>query len=413
MIRRLITIGGIIAGVFTAVWDLLSRRSVEARQDQAEGACWWRRLLKLAALLAALAFGGLLVATSGIIPIKASSGHWPITAWFLHFSMQRSVATHTLGLTAPALDEPSYVLKGAGHYETGCAPCHGSPTLSLPRIPQRMTPPPPHLAQTISMWEAEELFYIVKHGVKFTGMPAWPAQQRDDEVWALVAFLRKLPGLDAESYQRLVHGEASAHSAVPPFAGLLPPEQVPRAVSESCARCHGVDGHGRESAFPKLAGQRFDYLFASLQAFARGERQSGMMEPIAASFSLEELRELARYYSSLEVKRPAPPRPELTSNIQRGETIAQRGIPSQHVPACAACHGPNGVNRNSFYPELAGQHTDYLVLHLTLFKQGYRGGTAYAHLMRPVVESLTAEQMRDVALFYAWPQGSATGVTSN
>jgi hypothetical protein len=58
------------------------------------------RLFKLAALLAVLGVGGFLVAASGIIPIKASSGHWDITAWFLHFAMRRSVATHTLGLKA-------------------------------------------------------------------------------------------------------------------------------------------------------------------------------------------------------------------------------------------------------------------------------------------------------------------------
>jgi cytochrome c553 len=344
----------------------------------------------------------LLVAVSGIMPLKASSGHWAITAWFLHFTMRRSVATHTLGLQAPALDAQRLVLQGAGHYETGCRPCHGSVDLPLPRIAQQMTPPPPYLPPRITTWEPAELFYIVKHGVKFTGMPAWPSQQRDDEVWAMVAFLRTLPELDAEGYQRLVHGEAAARRAVTPLADIMRPEQVPQAVTASCARCHGADGRGRGvGAFPKLAGQRPAYLFAALQAYARGERHSGTMGPIAAGLSLDEMHELALYYSSR--RQPSPPLPpqDATPASERGRVIAERGIPPQRVPACVACHGPGATRRNRFYPRLAGQYADYLVQQLELFHQEHRGGSSYAHLMRPVATRLTQQQMRDVAQYYA------------
>jgi cytochrome c553 len=359
------------------------------------------RLFKIAALLAVLGAAGFLVAASGIIPIKASSGHWAITAWFLHFTMRRSVATHTLGLKAPSLDDASLVLQGAGHYETGCRPCHGSPDLRHPRIPQQMTPYPPYLAPRISEWEPDELFYIVKHGVKFTGMPAWPAQQRDDEVWAMVAFLRTLPELDAEGYRRLVHGDTAPNSTVTPIQGLLPQEKVPQAVTESCARCHGDDGHGRGAgAFPKLAGQRPAYLYAALQAFARGQRYSGIMEPIAAGLSPEEMRELARYYGSLQGLSSPPASPETTLAIARGKAIASQGIPSQRVPSCVDCHGPGTSRRNPLYPLLTGQYANYLILQLELFKKGHRGGSPYAHLMHPVAARLNPEQMRDVALYY-------------
>jgi hypothetical protein len=109
--------------------------------------------------------------------------------------MHRSVTIHTLGLEAPALDAPQLVLQGAGHYETGCRPCHGSPEYRHSRIPQQMTPHPPYLPPVTPAREPEDLFYIVKHGVKFPGMPARPAPQRDDEGWAMVAFLRRLPDL--------------------------------------------------------------------------------------------------------------------------------------------------------------------------------------------------------------------------
>jgi cytochrome c553 len=358
-----------------------------------------RRWVKIAAFLAAGVAGGFLVVVSGLVPIKASAGHWPITAWFLHFAMRRSIDTHTLGLKTPPLDDPSLVLQGAGHYESGCRPCHGSPGLPPPRIPQQMTPHPPVLPPVISKWEPRELFYIVKHGVKFTGMPAWPARQRDDEVWAMVAFLLTLPELDAAAYQRLVHGEHATTDA--PGRDMSAPAQVPQAVTQSCGRCHGVDGRSRGTdAFPRLAGQRPTYLYAALQAFARGERHSGMMEPIAAALSPIAMRDIARYYSSLENPSPSSPQPQTTLAIERGKAIASRGIPSQRVPSCEDCHGPGRTRRNPIYPNLAGQYADYLVLQLELFTKGHRGGSAYAHLMHPIAARLNAAQQRDVALYY-------------
>ena len=310
LLRSVLLVAALVAaGVRAAVRLRLSQRSLPTapgaiaaeRQARAKGVDMQRWGVRIAALLAVLAVGGMLVVVSGLVPIKASSGHWRITSWLLHFAMRRSVATHSLGLQVPALDAPRLVLQGAGHYETGCRPCHGSPGLPQPRIAQQMTPHPPYLPPRISAWQPDELFYIVKHGVKFTGMPAWPAQQRDDEVWAMVAFLLLLPDLDAEAYRRLVHGESPGTSADVPIQGLLGPQKEPRAVTENCARCHGVDGRGRgQGAFPRLAGQRPTYLYAALQAYAHGERQSGIMAPVAAALHPDEMRELALYYASLQ-----------------------------------------------------------------------------------------------------------------
>ena len=208
----------------------------------------------------------------------------------------------------------------------------------------------------------------------------------------MVAFLLVLPDLDAGEYRQLVHSEP---------VSAPQPVGVPRVIRESCARCHGVDGRGRGSgAFPHLAGQRPDYLFAALQAYARGRRHSGIMEPIAADLSPEERREAALYYASRkEPLSPAPPQTALAA-IERGKSIAHRGIPSQRIPSCADCHGPGASRRNPFYPVLAGQDAGYLVLQLELFKKEHRGGSAYAHLMRPAASRLTPQQMRDVAVYY-------------
>lgn len=380
-----------VAGV--PVWRKARQESRKTRTKQ--------RLLKVAAIGIVLAAGGFLVAASGIIPIKASSGHWAITRWFLNFSMKRSVLTHTLGNQAPPLDDAALILKGAGHYEIGCFPCHGSPVLREPRITRRMTPRPPYLPEVLHEWKPDDLFYIVKHGVKFTGMPAWPALQRDDEVWAVVAFLLTLPGLDAEEYMQYTRGSAAGGNEAP-ISSLAPEDDVPAAVTDNCGRCHGIDGLGRGTgAFPKLAGQRPTYLYAALQAYARGERNSGIMEPLAAGLSPDDMRELARYYANLQGLSNAPDLQTVSMpSIERGREIANTGIPKLRVPSCVDCHGPNPTRRNPSYPLLAGQYADYIVLQLQLFQKKIRGGSAYEHLMHPVASRLTEEEMANVAQFY-------------
>lgn len=346
-----------------------------------------RRMLAVGALLGVL---GALVVVSGVVSIKASSGHFAITDWFLHFAMRRSVKTHALGVELPPLDDDRLVLEGAGHYETGCRWCHGIPDDPLPRVPQAMTPPPPALPPKVVEWTPEQLFYIVKHGVKFTGMPAWPTQRRDDEVHAMVAFLLELPKIDADAYRRLVFGDATA----------APAPDAP-AAAIACARCHGRDGNGRDGAFPRLAGQRERYLRNALRAYARGERHSGVMQPIAAALRPPERRQLAAYYALLPPRAVDAAAPADAEAIARGRRIATGGVPARRVPACAECHGPGVEPRNHAYPRLAGQPARYLRLNLELFKTGNRGGSGYAHLMQEVAPKLSDAEIRDVAAYYA------------
>lgn len=259
-----------------------------------------------------------------------------------------------------------------------------------------MTPHPPYLPPKISEWDPEELFYIVKHGVKFTGMPAWAARKRDDEVWAVTAFLLKLPELSPDEYLRLTQGEGAR-----PSLEDLGGREVPELVLQNCARCHGYDGLGRGlGAFPRLAGQHREYLEAALQAYSSGTRHSGIMAPISAGLSSEEIRQIAQYYHS---RAPAPPEldPGKKSElIARGREIAFSGIAEKRVPACAECHGPRPSRRNPHYPILAGQYAAYLELQLELFQKQQRGGSDYSHLMHPTAERLTKEQIRAVAAFY-------------
>jgi cytochrome c553 len=387
-------------GLLFVAWLLLGSRS----REEAVRARIVRLVMKHPWLTAgALAIGGITIAAvmviSGVVPIKASSGHWRITAAFLDFAKTRSVATHSWGVHAPILDDEVLVVRGAAHYESACLPCHGAPGRSVLPVMAAMTPTPPELVDRITRWAPEELFSIVKHGIKLTGMPAWPVRQRDDEVWAMVAFLRRMPALDAAAYRRLAFGEPDTSEPAP---DLLRSEEntPPGAAREICARCHGMNGTGRDrGAFPSLAGQRSSYLYGSLRAFRDGQRFSGIMGEIVARLSDEAMRELAVYYEQLPPREPEAAGDELSR--ARGRTIATQGLPERDIPACVECHGPTALPKNPAYPKLAAQHAAYLTSQLTLLRERRRGGTPNVNLMHVFVDRLRQDEIRDVARYYA------------
>jgi len=359
-----------------------------------------RRTLRiLALLLAAQGVGAFLFAWSGLYHVGASKDHWPVTTAFIEFGLSNAIETHALFVGAPPdLNDPALIQRGAGHYENGCAPCHGAPAAPRNPISRHMLPPPPDLAENVRDWTPEELYWITLNGIKMAGMPAWPAQRRTDEPWALTAFLLRLPTMDGEDYRRLAFGEvpADGRSTMGELEGL------DRSVLETCARCHGWDGAGRGSgAFPRLSGQSAAYLYESLRAYAGGERPSGIMQPPAAALSEPEMRALAAYYAAQDAA-PPPPRPENPDPRLRqlGDAIAAVGDPKRGVAPCSSCHAP-GAPRDPRYPLLAGQHAGYLADQLRLWQRGVRGDTPLSRIMAAAAHTLTEEQIRAVSLHYA------------
>jgi cytochrome c553 len=348
----------------------------------------WRRTFIVALALGA---GGLLFAWSGLFSVAASGGHWAITDWFLHWMMQNSVKTYSMGIKTPDLSNPGLVHRGAGHYQIGCAPCHGSPGERQHLSVVQATPPPPPLRDVNEKWKPHELFWIVQHGIKYTGMPAWVALEREDEIWAMVAFLRELPSMSAERYRELAFGDVKITQEQGDSAEML---------LSDCARCHGRDGAGRDNdAFPLIGGQSEAYLRDALLAYANGTRHSGMMQPAARRGTVSDLAVVAGHYAS---QRFAATKQALNpALVTAGERIARVGIPSEGVPACLTCHDAAARRRNPHFPNLDGQHASYLAGQLMGWQKDTRGGGPYGHLMGAIAGRMTAEQMEAAAAFFA------------
>jgi cytochrome c553 len=345
--------------------------------------------------IAGLVIGLFFLAWVGVYDVAASRGHWAIVEWFLAFGMRNSVETRALAIKPPPLDDPNLVQLGAAHFHSGCAFCHAAP--GMPHSPSalRTLPPAPALSKAAKEWKDSELFWIVKHGIKYTGMPSWVAPERDDEVWAVVAFLKQLPNLDATAYRHLALGGLQiAPQSGAELAAAGPASEAPGA----CARCHGGERSPPTSHLvPILHGQPIEFLTSALQAYAAGKRQSGIMGPVAVDLTPAAMQAVAAHYASL----PRPHRKtteEDAQSLERGRMLAVEGIAGNGVPPCMACHSADSL---AGYPRLTGQNAEYMVGQLQLWKQGISVSTEGAAIMAPIARRLTDRQIIDASAYFA------------
>ena len=273
------------------------------------------RLVRAAIIVLAVScVGAFLFAWSGIYSVAASRGHWTIVEYFLAFVMRNSVERRAALIESPPLDDEALILLGAGAYHSGCAWCHGAPGIPTNPVTRAMLPAPPELSERLRAWNDEELFWIVQHGIKYTGMPAWPSQRRQDEVWAVVAFLRRIEDLDAQGYRELALGPVQTEETGREIA--IEADAVEAAVA--CARCHGAERTGPRSALvPTLHGQPAEFLIAALEAYRNGERESGVMQPLANDLTPEDLERVARYYARLALPALAFVRQRRLRSVER------------------------------------------------------------------------------------------------
>ena len=167
---------------------------------------------------------------SGAYYVGADQPHWSMTSWLLSEARDRSIQAHASGIAIPAgLDDPSRIMAGVTHYAEHCATCHGAPGVRRSDLAEGLYPRPPNLAEAARLYTPGELFWIVKHGIRMTGMPSW-GDHSDDEIWATVAFLEELVEMSAQDYAKLIAASRQqgghrheGHEAQPQPEGTQPP----------------------------------------------------------------------------------------------------------------------------------------------------------------------------------------------
>ncbi len=197
-----------------------------------------------------------------------------------------------------------------------------------------------------------------------------------------------------------------------------------------CVSCHGARGEGNFAAgFPRLAGLHKDYIAKQLRDFARdplntrpkiepaardyrrtpdlyedltvyspGVRTDATMNSIARQLSAEDMQNLGLYYSLLSFA--AKPEAIDYQTLQRGADLALRGKPEYRVPACIACHGPDGEGFGAHFPPLVGQPTQYLIQQINKWQSGQRDND-HLSLMKNVSNQLTDADKINAAAYFS------------
>jgi mono/diheme cytochrome c family protein len=161
-------------------------------------------LAKVLVCLAALCIVGAAVfVCSGIYNIGADDHHSEMVFSIIKQLRNRSIAVRARRIDVPNLEDPTKIVAGADRYARLCVSCHLAPGVVKSDLIPGMYPHPPNLAQSTEL-DAQRLFWTLKHGIKMSAMPAWGTTLTDDEIWELVAFVRKVPRMSAESYSQLL-----------------------------------------------------------------------------------------------------------------------------------------------------------------------------------------------------------------
>jgi mono/diheme cytochrome c family protein len=157
-----------------------------------------------AAALAAAAIGAALFIGSGYYDIGADDHHTKAVLYLIQQLRDRSIEVRARKIDVRYVVDPARIASGAQRYAELCAGCHLAPGVSKSDIRPGLYPHPPNLAQE-EMQPAQRAFWIVKHGIKMSAMPAWGKTLDDAAIWDIVSFIRKMPDMDADRYRQLTN----------------------------------------------------------------------------------------------------------------------------------------------------------------------------------------------------------------
>jgi len=158
--------------------------------------------LVAAATLLVLAIGAAVFVGSGVYNIGADDHHTRIVLTIIEQLRNRSIAVRAHGIEVPNLDDPRNIAAGAQHYAALCIGCHLAPGVRKSEIRSGLYPHPPNLAEE-DVGDAQRAFWIIKHGIKMSAMPAWGKTLNDAAIWDIVSFVRQMPTMTPEAYQQL------------------------------------------------------------------------------------------------------------------------------------------------------------------------------------------------------------------
>ncbi len=159
----------------------------------------------LVTAVALVAFGigaGAVFVGSGVYNIGADDHHTKLTLTMIEHLRERSIEARIRGLEIHPIFDPARIAAGAQRYAALCVGCHLAPGVTKSDIRLGLYPHPPNLAQG-ELQAEQRAFWIIKHGIKMSAMPAWGKSLNDDAIWDLVAFVRKLPEMTPETYMQI------------------------------------------------------------------------------------------------------------------------------------------------------------------------------------------------------------------
>jgi cytochrome c553 len=171
----------------------------------------------------------------------------------------------------------------------------------------------------------------------------------------------------------------------------------------ACGACHGMDGNSTDPANPRLAGQSEQYIVRQLTDFKAGKRQNPIMMGMAAPLTPQDMHDIGAYFS----KQKSLPGVADKALVDQGQTLYREGDTTRSIPACMACHGPDGRgNPGAMYPQLTSQHAKYIESTLKSWHDGTAwGDDAHAKIMPSIAQKLDE---KDIAALASYIEGLHT-----
>ena len=220
----------------------------------------------------------------GAYDMSATDQHLAPTYWLLETGMRRAVGARARQIEVPPLDDAARVERGATLYVAHCAQCHGGPGVAPEAFALGLTPAPVNLVHTAREWKPAEMYWVIKEGLKMTGMPAWRYRLSDDDIWSLVAFLRVLPTIAPRDYALLASRPRTRQSvlSVDPATGAPDAARGRRAVQQYlCITCHTIPGVVGSNApvGPPLTGMATRQVIAGVLPNTPGNLERWLRAP--------------------------------------------------------------------------------------------------------------------------------------